>query len=116
LAPYRRGRRAHPTQLGQNWYRLTESDPVALLLQYLISFGNAMATNPITLVERVLVGSSAKVRKGTAAERIRTVFEVADRDWVFAQIVAQCMSLCTLRLKPSRLIARALRHIGGADW
>ena len=68
----------------------TESDPVALLLQYLISFGNSIGRQPYYLVERtrhfcnlfaVLVGSTAKARKGTAAERIRTIFEVADRDW-----------------------------------
>jgi len=68
----------------------TESDPAALLLQYLTSFGNAVGRQPYYLVERtrhfcnlfvVLIGSTAKARKGTAAERIRTIFEVADRDW-----------------------------------
>ena len=65
----------------------TESDPAALLLQYLTSFGNAVGRQPYYLVERtrhfcnlfvVLIGSTAKARKGTAAERIRTIFEVAD--------------------------------------
>ena len=65
----------------------TESDPAALLLQYLTSFGNAVGREPHYLVEStqhfcnlfvVLVGSTAKARKGTAAERIRTIFEVAD--------------------------------------
>jgi hypothetical protein len=68
----------------------TESDPAALLLQYLTSFGNAVGRQPYYLVERtrhfgnlfvVLVGSTAKARKGTAAERVRTILEVADRDW-----------------------------------
>jgi hypothetical protein len=68
----------------------TESDPAALLLQYLTSFGNAVGRQPYYLVECtrhfcnlfvVLVGSTAKARKGTAAQRIRTIFEVADRDW-----------------------------------
>ena len=69
----------------------TESDPAALLLQYLTSFGNAVGRQPYYLVERtrhfcnlfvVLIGSTAKARKGTAAERIRTIFEVADHGWV----------------------------------
>jgi hypothetical protein len=68
----------------------TESDPAALLLQYLTSFGNAVGRQPYYLVERtrhfcnlfvILVGSTAKARKGTAADRIRPIFEVADRDW-----------------------------------
>jgi hypothetical protein len=68
----------------------TESDPVALLLQYLVSFGNAVGRQPYYLVERtrhycnlfaVLTGASAKARKGTAGDRIRAIFEVADPEW-----------------------------------
>ena len=58
----------------------TESDPAALLLQYLTSFGNAVGRQPYYLVERtrhfcnlfvVLIGSTAKARKGTAADARR---------------------------------------------
>jgi len=68
----------------------TESDPIALLLQYLVSFGNAVGRQPYYLVEdsrhytnlfAVLVGQTAKSRKGTSAERIRRIFEIVDPDW-----------------------------------
>ena len=53
----------------------TESDPVALLLQFLASFGSAVGRGPHYLVEgdqhftilnAVLVGDTAKSRKGTS--------------------------------------------------
>ena len=68
----------------------TESDPVALLLQYIVSFGNAVGRQPFYQIESdrhfpnlftVLVGQSAKSRKGTSAGRIRSIFETADPDW-----------------------------------
>jgi hypothetical protein len=73
----------------------TESDPIALLLQYLVSFGNAVGRGPHYLIEQdrhftnlfaVLVGETAKARKGTSAGRIRAVFNVADADWVRERI------------------------------
>jgi hypothetical protein len=69
----------------------TESDPVALLVQYLASFGNALGRHPFYLVEgaqhfailfALLVGPTAKARKGTSAQRVRAIFEKADPDWV----------------------------------
>jgi hypothetical protein len=68
----------------------TESDPVALLLQYLVSFGNAVGRQPHYLVEgaehypvlyALLAGPTAKARKGTSAQHIRRVIEIADPDW-----------------------------------
>lgn len=68
----------------------TESDPIALLLQYLASFGNVVGRGPYYPVEAsrhfanlfaVLVGETAKSRKGTAADRIRQIFEIIDPDW-----------------------------------
>jgi hypothetical protein len=68
----------------------TESDPVALLLQFLASFGSAIGRGPHYLVEgdrhftilnAVLVGDTAKSRKGTSAGRIRQVFRIADGEW-----------------------------------
>jgi hypothetical protein len=68
----------------------TESDPIALLLQFIVSFGNAIGRKPYYLVEAsrhytnlfaVLVGRTAKSRKGTSAERIRRIVEIADPDW-----------------------------------
>lgn len=69
----------------------TESDPVALLMQYLVSFGNAIGRQPYYLVEQdqhfanlftVLVGQTSKSRKGTSAGRIRTIFNIADPNWI----------------------------------
>jgi hypothetical protein len=68
----------------------TESDPVALLLQYLVSFGNAVGRQPHYLIEgaehypvlyALLAGPTAKARKGTSAQHIRRIFTVADTEW-----------------------------------
>jgi hypothetical protein len=68
----------------------TEADQAALLLQFLVSFGNAVGRKPYFLVEGtkhysnlfvVLTGQTAKARKGTSADRIRQLFEVADPEW-----------------------------------
>jgi Protein of unknown function (DUF3987) len=69
----------------------TEADYAALLLQFLVSFGNAVGRKPYCPIEgtkhypnlfTVLAGQTAKARKGTAADRIRQLFEVADPEWV----------------------------------
>jgi hypothetical protein len=69
----------------------TEADPVALLVQFLVFFGNAVGRKPYYQVEGdkhfpnmfvVLVGETSKARKGTSAGRIRQVFEQADPLWV----------------------------------
>ena len=68
----------------------TESDAVALLLQFMASFGSAVGRGPHYLVEgdrhftilnAVLVGTTAKSRKGTSAGRIRQIFKAADGEW-----------------------------------
>jgi Protein of unknown function (DUF3987) len=68
----------------------TESDLVALLVQYLISFGNAIGRGPYFQIESdrhftnlfaVLVGQSSKSRKGTSAGRIKAIMKVADQEW-----------------------------------
>jgi hypothetical protein len=68
----------------------TEADQAALLLQFLVSFGNAVGRGPHFLVEGtkhysnlfiVLAGQTAKARKGTSADRIRQLFETADPQW-----------------------------------
>jgi hypothetical protein len=74
----------------------TESDPVALLLQYLVSFGNAVGRQSYYLIEQdrhfanlftVLVGQTSKSRKGTSAGRIRAIFKIADPEWVRERIL-----------------------------
>jgi hypothetical protein len=68
----------------------TEADHAALLLQFLVNFGNAVGRKPYFLVEGtkhypnlfiVLAGQTAKARKGTSADRIRQLFEAADSQW-----------------------------------
>jgi hypothetical protein len=73
----------------------TEADPVALLVQTLVFFGNLIGRNPYYLVEAdrhrgnlyaVLVGATSKARKGTSAGRVRSVFEEIDDDWLKSRI------------------------------
>lgn len=68
----------------------TEGDNVALLLQYLAYFGNAIGRNAYFQVEStkhfgnlftILAGRTSRSRKGTAADRVRHVFKVAEPDW-----------------------------------
>jgi hypothetical protein len=68
----------------------TESDPVAILAQYLTAFGNIVGSAPYYLIESdrhlanlfvVLVGVSAKGRKGTSGSRIRAITSIVDRTW-----------------------------------
>jgi hypothetical protein len=68
----------------------TEADPVAILIQFLATFGNVIGSNPHYLVEAdqhhanlfaVLVGQSSKARKGTSAGRVRSIVHHADEVW-----------------------------------
>jgi hypothetical protein len=69
----------------------TEADPMALLVQVLGAFGNAIGRSAHFYVEDdrhamnenvVLVGATAKGRKGSSWSRVRRVFELADSEWV----------------------------------
>ena len=73
----------------------TEADPAALLLQFLTFFGNAVGRGPhyevegdrhFTVLDIVLVGATAKSRKGTSVGRIRQVFRAADGEWESARV------------------------------
>ena len=68
----------------------TEADEVALLLDFLTCFGNAAGVRPHAIADgsrhparlfTVLVGESAKARKGTSRANIRPLFEAADPTW-----------------------------------
>jgi hypothetical protein len=68
----------------------TESDPAALLFQFLCSFGNAAGRHAYYQVEAdrhytnlyaVLVGVSAKGRKGTSKGHIKRLFRDTDESW-----------------------------------
>jgi Protein of unknown function (DUF3987) len=69
----------------------TEADPVAILIHTLSFFGNSAGNSAYYRVEAdrhhanlyaVLVGESAKGRKGTAAGRARAVMNAADETWI----------------------------------
>jgi hypothetical protein len=69
----------------------TEADPAALLFQFLTSFGNCIGTNAYYLHERtrhharefvLIVGRSAKARKGTSWNIVREIFKLADGNWL----------------------------------
>ena len=73
----------------------TESDPIALLLQFMTSFGNVVGRGPYYQVEGdqhfanifvILAGESSKSRKGTSAGRIRSVLKIADYDWAHNRV------------------------------
>jgi hypothetical protein len=68
----------------------TEADPVAVLIQFLTFFGNAAGRNAYRSVGSkrhypnlfcVLVGRTAKGRKGTSLDWIDNLFRLADPDW-----------------------------------
>jgi hypothetical protein len=69
----------------------TESDPAALLLQYLASIGNVIGRQPFIRIANanhypnlftLIVGRTARSRKGTSAQDIRVIMESAAPDWV----------------------------------
>lgn len=102
-APAEPGRRQWPLPLCEDAYigllgdfvraveAHTEADPAALLFQFMACFGNAIGTSAYfqqewtrhTAREFILiVGKSAKARKGTSWNIVRAVFEIADSVWV----------------------------------
>lgn len=68
----------------------TEASPVGLLSQFLTCFGNVVGRLPEYKIEAsrqgtnqfiVLVGNTAKARKGTAYDQVMEVFKKADPTW-----------------------------------
>jgi hypothetical protein len=68
----------------------SEADPAAILIQILASAGNAIGRGPYYQVEgdrhgpnifAILVGETAKGRKGVSAGRVRQVMQGADQQW-----------------------------------
>ena len=69
----------------------TESDPAAILVQMLVAFGNVIGRSAYFPVEAsrhymnlfaVIVGQSAKARKGTSLDHVRRLFDQVDADWM----------------------------------
>ena len=75
----------------------TEADPIALLIQTLTTAGNVIGRLPHYQVEgdqhrtnlfTVLVGDSAKGRKGISFGRVRSVVKTADETWAGDRIMS----------------------------
>jgi hypothetical protein len=73
----------------------TESDSAALLVQFLLAFGNAAGRGAYWLAEStphftnefaVIVGQSSVARKGTSLDRILALFDLADPFWVKSKV------------------------------
>jgi hypothetical protein len=73
----------------------SEADPVAILAQFLTACGNSVARGPYYQVEGdrhaanlygVLVGETAKGRKGTSWGRVRQIMEFADPEWTLDRV------------------------------
>jgi len=71
--------------------RHTEADPVAVLINFLIAFGSAAGRSPQVKVgadrhglnlDAVLVGRSAKGRKGMSSNYVKDLMHAADPFWV----------------------------------
>jgi hypothetical protein len=73
----------------------TEADPVAILAQYLVATGNAIGRGPHYRVEgdrhganlyAILVGETAKARRGTSWGRVRQIMAVNDPTWAAGRV------------------------------
>ena len=73
----------------------TEADPVGLLLQLLVGFGNAVGRGAWVEADgcrhhanefAVIVGETSRARKGTSEKRVRPVWAYADPDWAAKKI------------------------------
>lgn len=75
----------------------SEADAAALIVSYLVGFGNAVGRGPGFQVEgdvhganlyAIVVGETSKGRKGTSWGRARQVLALADPEWAAARIVS----------------------------
>jgi hypothetical protein len=74
----------------------TEADPAALLVNFLVAYGNAAGSAPHAIAEAdrhgtnlfaVLVGPTSKGRKGSSWGHIRELFSRADPEWTDNRIM-----------------------------
>jgi hypothetical protein len=75
----------------------SESDPAALLLQFLVMFGNMIGRNAHFIAEAdkhytnldvCLVGRTSKARKGSSYGRLRDLMESVDGEWVGGRVLS----------------------------
>ena len=74
----------------------TEADPVAILAQLLVAFGNCIGPRPYFEIEAtkhranlfcIIVGRSSRSRKGTSLAHVRRILNQVDRPWCDKQII-----------------------------
>jgi hypothetical protein len=74
----------------------TEADPAAILVQFLVGFGNLIGRGPYWQVESTrhhcnlnacVAGNTSKARKGTSWDNVRFILQNVDRDWADGQIM-----------------------------
>ncbi len=74
----------------------TEADPAAILIQFLVAFGNLVGRGPHWRVESTrhgvnlnvcIAGNTSKARKGTSWDNVRFILGAVDRDWADGQIM-----------------------------
>ena len=74
----------------------TESDPVARLMDFLVSFGSAVGPGPHAVADgtahparlfALLVGKTSKARKGTSRRRIGNLFMAVDPAWATDRVM-----------------------------
>ncbi|MEI6714160.1 MAG: DUF3987 domain-containing protein [Verrucomicrobiota bacterium] len=79
----------------------TEADQAALLFEFLACFGSVIgrtahfpieATRHHSNLFAVIVGQSAKARKGTSWDRIHSIFQEVDPDWASNRVKGGCSS------------------------
>jgi len=74
----------------------TEADRAGLLVQLLTAFGNAAGRNAFVLVEAdrhypniyaLVIGETARARKGTSWRRVEAVMRLADEEWARDRLI-----------------------------
>jgi hypothetical protein len=102
----------------------SEADPAALLVQLLASFGNAVGRGPYYQIEgdthatnlyAVIVGETAKARKGISKGRIEQIMRIAEPEWAATRIDSGLSSGEGLIWAVRDPITRFERHGKGAD-
>ena len=115
----------------------TESDPAALLIQWLVAFGSVVGRGPHCVADgaahhanlfTVLVAPTAKGRKGTSWAHVRRLFQMAMPDWTPVSGLASGEGLiyhtrdasyvqqaCTERGRPTGVVESTLQEAGVDD-
>lgn len=105
----------------------TEADPAALLLQFLVGFGNLIGRGPHFVVGRdehpprlfcVVVGESAKARKGSSWSIVRSLLDDVDASWASrvqsglssGEGIIHAVRDAVVRREPVREHGRTLRY------